>query len=1007
MTTEHRIVFPPFSLDLANEQLWRGTQLLPLPPKPFAILRYLLEHAERLVSKEELLKAIWGNIYVAEEILNTYIRQLRRVLGDEAKAPRYIATVVGRGYRFLPVVSTTPPVSGSRFQVPGQNTDLRETRSQKRETLLVGREGELAQLHNLLEKALRGERQMVFVTGEPGIGKTTLVEAFLSGIGQRGTGNGEQGNQKAKEKTHITKMTGPRSPTPVPWITWGQCVEHYGVGEAYLPVLEALGRLCRQSESENLTVLLGRQAPTWLAQLPGLVGEAEFEVLLRKVQGATRERMLRELAEALEIITAERPLILWLEDLQWSDYSTIDFLSSLAQRREAARLLVIGAYRPADVLLSGHPLKAVKQELRTHRRCVELPLEFLSEAAVAQYLAVRFPGSALPVALGQMLHRSTDGNPLFMVNVVEHLVGQEMLVESDGKWDLKVGIDEVAVGVPETLRQMIERQIERLSPEEQQILEVASVVEMEWAAEIVAAGLKAEVEEVEAKCEELVRRGQFLLSIGMEQWPDGAVSERYRFIHALYREVLYDRVAAARRVRLHRLIGEREERGYGDRAAEIAGELAVHFEQGQDYRRAVQYLGQAAGNATRRHAYQEAIGRLTRGLELLKALPDTPERTQQELRLQVALGPVLMATKGYAAPEVEKAYTRARELCQQVGETPRIFQVLSGLCAFSLIRAEVQTARELGEQCLRLAQSVQSPYLLLSAHYMLGVTLFHLGELDSARTHLEQGIVLYDPQRHYSHREDLGVGCLSYAAWTLWFLGYPDQALKRSREALTLAQELALPFSLAFALSFGAFLHYFRREEQTAQELAEAAIKLSTEQGFPHWLWAGTVIHGWALTERGRRKEGIAQIRRGLFAWHTTGAETGRPYSLTILAEAYGKTGQVEEGLTTLAEALAVVHKTGQCEYEAELHRLTGELKAGAQRSEEAEKYFRRAIDVARRQSAKSLELRAVMNLCRLWRQQGKKEKARQLLAEIYDWFTEGLDTPDLRAAQALLRELN
>jgi predicted ATPase len=398
----------------------------------------------------------------------------------------------------------------------------------------------------------------------------------------------------------------------------------------------------------------------------------------------------------------------------------------------------------------------------------------------------------------------------------------------------------------------------------------------------------------------------------------------------------------------------------------------------------------------------------------------------------------LIAIKGYGAPEIERVYTRARNLCQQVRDTPQFFPVLWGLWVFYLVRAEFQTARELAEQLLRLAQSVQDPALLLEAHLALGGTLLWLGELTRAREHLEQDIALYDFQQHrpyaFLYVEDPGVACLSWAAHVPWYLGYPDQALKRSYEALTLARELSHPYTLAYALVHAAWLHQYRREGQAAQELAEAVIALSSEQGFAFFLAYGTIWRGWALAEQGQTEEGIAQICQGLAAFRTTGAEGAQTHPLALLAEAYGKGGRAEEGLSVLAEALALVQKKGERWWEAELYRLKGELtlqqcnvqgptytlkesrksrgqdrrvSGVASRESEAEVYFRKAIEVARTQQAKSWELRAAASLSRLWQQQGKRAEARQLLAEIYGWFTEGFDTKDLQGAKALLKELS
>ncbi len=368
----------------------------------------------------------------------------------------------------------------------------------------------------------------------------------------------------------------------------------------------------------------------------------------------------------------------------------------------------------------------------------------------------------------------------------------------------------------------------------------------------------------------------------------------------------------------------------------------MHFERGHDYRRAVQYCEQAGKNAIRRSAHREAVAHLTRGLELLKTLPATPERSQQELALQVALGAPLLATKGYAAPEVGAAYTRARELCQQMGETPQLFPVLMGLRFFYTVKGELQTGRELGEQLLRLAQSEQNPPLLLEAHYALGVPLMLLGEFAAARAHFEQSLACYDPEQYCSRAFLYGhnpvVGCLSIAAWTLWFLGYPEQAFKKDHEAITLAQELS-PASLAFALGFSAGFHHFRRDGQVGQEQAERLIVLSREQGFSFWLARGTFQRGWALVEQGHSEE-IAQIRQGLAALQATGAEAYGTGFLAILAEACGKIGQAKDGLNVLAEAFALVDRIGEHFYEAELYRLKGELvlQSGVRGPESQEK---------------------------------------------------------------------
>jgi tetratricopeptide (TPR) repeat protein len=448
--------------------------------------------------------------------------------------------------------------------------------------------------------------------------------------------------------------------------------------------------------------------------------------------------------------------------------------------------------------------------------------------------------------------------------------------------------------------------------------------------------------------------------------------------------------------------------------------LAYHYTEAGLPAQAVSYWLRAGQRAVERSANVEAISHFTKGLELLKALPETPERVQQELTLYLAMGAPLLMLKGHTAPEVEHAYTRAYELAQQLGETPQRFSVLVGLWRFYLSQARLQTAREMGEQCFTLAQRMQNPALLQQSHLMLGSALFYMGELVSALAHLEQGIALYDRHRCHSLAlsggTDPGVVCLSFAAWALWLLGYPDRALARSREALTLAQELSHAYSLAYALHFASTLHAWRREARLVQEKSEAEIALSNEQGFVRWLGGGMVRLGWILTEQESAEEGIAQLHQGLAIWRAMGGELGLPSILAQLADVYGKVGRTEEGLHVLVEAMTAVHKNAERYYEAELYRLRGELlllrdrrqemTGNRQQLEEVEESFLHAIHIARHQHAKSLELRAVMSLSRLWQQHGMRAAARQTLAELYGWFTEGFNTPDLQEAKTLLGAL-
>lgn len=577
------IVFEPFCLDRSNECLWRGSEVIKLRPKAYAVLNQLVERSGHLVTKEELLANVWPETFVTDAVLKVTIRQLRDALDDDPKAPLFIETAHRRGYRFIGNIANaaqpkTPDTLRPRDDLPPLG--------------FVGRNDVLSRIRSSLEKILHGERQIVFVTGEAGIGKTALVDTFARYLA-------------FDQNIRIGR---------------GQCLEQYGTGEAYLPILDAIGDLAR--DDQKVVDVLRAHAPMWLLQMPALLSAAERETLSREVFGASRERMLREMGEALEVLTAEQPLVLILEDLHWSDCSTLDLISYLATRVRPAHLMLIGTYRTAELIVSGHPLKAVKQELLAKKQCEELPLEYLNAEAIAKYLSVVFPSNRFPNELAGLIHERTEGNPLFMVNAVEYLLTERLIVKHETTWELVVEIEKVEVGVPDSIKQMIEKQIDKLSAEDVRTLEAASLTGAEFSTLAVVAALEEDCAIVEARCDRLARQRQFLHDCGVQILPNGETVGRYGFIHALYQNVLYDRVSPSRRVELHRRIGARGEEVFGERAREIAAELAMHFERGGDYRRAAKYLQRAADNAILRFAYQEAVTLAQRGLELLARTPE-------------------------------------------------------------------------------------------------------------------------------------------------------------------------------------------------------------------------------------------------------------------------------------------------------------------------------------------------------------------------------------------------
>jgi predicted ATPase len=700
-----------------------------------------------------------------------------------------------------------------------------------------------------------------------------------------------------------------------------------------------------------------------------------------------------------------------VEDLHWADPSTLEFLGLLSDQVPTARLLVLVTARPE-----------FRPPWPAWSYLTQLTLRRLAPKQAAVMVQKVTGGKSLPAEVLHQVVAKTDGVPLFVEELTKTVVESGWLREADGHYELTGPLPSLAI--PATLQDSLMARLDRLSTV-REVAQVGATLGREFSYELLQAVALVDEARLQQALGKLVE-AEILYQRGL------GPQARYLFKHALIQDAAYQSLLKSTRQQYHLQIAQALEDRFPE-TREIQPELlAHHYTEAGLIAQAIPYWQQAGQRAIGRSAHVEAIAHLTRGLELLTTLPDTPERIPQELLLQITLGVSLIASRGWAAPEVGKVYTRAQELCREMGETPQLFPVLWGLWVFYFVGAEHKTARELGEHCLSLAQRQRDPALLVEAHTALGSTLFFLGEFAPARAHEEQAAAFYDPQQHHSLASlyggtDPGVICLSYAAWALCFLGYPDQALKRAHDTLTLAQGLAHPFSMGMALNHAAWLHQHRREGQLTQERAEAAIVLANEQGFPYWVAEGTILRGWALAEQGRGEEGIVQVRQGLAAYRATGAELAWTNWLALLAGAYWKVGQAEEGLSVLAEALIAVDKSGERFYEAELYRLKGELTLqkfqvssskfqvppspqpltpNPQAEAEAQACFHKAIEIAHRQQAKLLELRAVTSLSRLWQQQGKREDARQMLAEIYNWFTEGFGTKDLQEAQALLQEL-
>ena len=1013
------------TLDIGARCLVREGEPLPLSPKDFALLRYLVAHRGCLISHADLLAAVWHDVNVGPEVLKVRIGRLRRLLNDDSDGPQFIENVHGEGYRFIGQVAVREPlpVDGQEYQGGRSSGAVTQTKLFPPEpptagNVVVGRDVELTALQKLVRVAATGERRIVLISGEAGIGKTTVIDRFLSRFESNRGGDATQRGTRCSDGL-----------VPQVWVGRGQCIEQYGRGEPFLPVMEAVQRLARDGAGE-LKTALRRYAPTWLLHLPALASPAEREALRQQqVTQPTGDRVLRELADALEALTGlaagqAPPLaILVLEDLQWADPSTIDLLALLARRRDRARLLVLGSYRSGEVHKADEPLRALLQETGLHESFTEIALGPLAESDVARYLDARFPSGSFPIDFSRRLWQRSDGNPLLFTNIARDLIERQVIAWTENGWRFRGGADAVSATIPSSIRQLVARQRDRLAIEDQRILEAASVAGPEFFSTDVAAALGWDAMDVEERCLRLAERQQFLRVEGAVEWSDGTEVTKFSLLHAVYCELWQERVSSRRRQRWQLRIGESKEAAYAGRTPEISSALAEHFEQGRDYRRAVAYREQASRQAVQRGARTEARAHLDRALLLLPHLPDTPDRLRQELRLQLGLGALLSMTEGYAAGGTAGAYYRAREICTEIGDAPEVFQAIFGLSRFFWMKGELDVARALGEQLIRIADDGTDPVLSMAAHTALAQVLMVRGELISTTRHAERALSLarlhWDDalliEFVYGHLGILSAGPAANA-WHL--LGYPDRALSYFDELLEFARTSAHPFAVGLAYFGAAIFHHIRRETARVRKSAGEIARVAATHELVEFAPFVDLFEGWAQAMENRADEGAIRTRRAAETFRHIGAGLFEPYAFSVAAECLAKAGQLNAALDMLAYARTAAGRNGAGWHDAEIHRLEGDLRlerAGpgngrlppAHAAEKAEACFWRAIEMAKTQCSRVLELRAAVSLATLWRRQRMDDEARNLVAAIYDGFTEGFDTTDLTTARMFLQGQN
>ena len=913
------------------------------------------------------------------------------ILCDEAT---YEAACARIAFESLPPITVKGKASPLRVFRPVTSLRKSSSATLRQEAAMVGRAAERSALSEHLKSlATGGKGGVVVIEGDAGIGKSRLIDDLI---------------EQAQAAGVVLLMGHGRSVERcTPYFAWRD------VFEEVCGVHSTNGEVRRSQVADRIATVAG---PEWidraalvnsvlLTDFPETDVTAGMSEQLRSAQ--THELLLKLLASQPD---PRSPKVLILEDGHWMDSPSWS-LALLASQRVPSLLLVLTT-RPMRSLAPDE-FNALVGASGTRL----LHLEALPPDDAIRLVRERLGVDSLPNRFAAMILDKAAGNPLFCRELAYALKESGRIAIVNGEFRITAEAGELSeLDIPGTVEAAIMSRIDRLTPSEQLVLKVASVIGRVFLSPILSHiyPIEAEKGQLDDMILELVERD--MISVETPK-PD----REYAFKHVVIQTVAYNLMLFSQRRQLHRSIAEWLEGAYAGNLSSYYPLLAYHWARVIEYgasdpeliSKAVDYFQKAGELALRSYANREAVTFLKEALRLIESLPDGPDRDRKELAIQCALGGPLIATRGFAAPETEKTFSRAWELCGQLGRIPERFHVLSGLWNFYVVATRLQKAQELAQELLALAETSPDLSLALPAHRALGETSFWLGDLALAREHLERVIAIYQPKYHqreaFRTGQDPAVVSLGFLSWTLWSLGYPDQSLTRGREALSLARSLNHPHSIAMALMHSTALFLFRRETRLSRDPLESVIALSREEGFQLWSAGATFFQGWVLSEEGKSADGIGQMCRSLEEWRTTGAEVCFPYYLSLLAGAYGKAGQPENGLAQIEDALSRSAATGEAWWRAELIRLKGQLilSCHGENQARAESCFREAIDVARQQNAKSIELRASCSLSRLWREQGRPDEARQSLADICGWFTEGFEMGDFLEAKTLLQEIS
>lgn len=946
-------------IDNANQCVWRGEKRITLPPKAWAVLQRLRESPDQIVSKQVLLDAAWPETHVIDVVLNNTVADLREALGDNPKQPRFIETVHRRGYRWIgPSTDGSPPQAARSTEAPSLGDPAAG--------FFVGRSAVLAELERSLSRAAAGRRQLVFVTGESGIGKTAVVDHLIQSVVARNT--------------------------PSINVACGRCIDSFSGDDAYRPIVEAIEELVGRGDDE-VRDAFKRHAPIWLLQMPDLLTAEERAELQRTVSPAGAERMQREIERALETATAERTIVLVLEDLHWCDAATVSLLWALATRREPARLLIIATYRPIDAIVQQHPIVRLKHELVSKRQCVELALEGLDVEALGDFLARRFVDHQLPETFAAVLEAQTSGNPLFVLNALDDFAQRGWLVAADGHCQCVVDLEMIDAAIPGTTRDIIAFRLDQLPAASREILEAASVVGMTFATQSVAAASDRSCAEIEAECEGLTRAASFLGSDADLEWPDGSRGRQLYFRHALYRQVLYGRVSPTRRQLLHRRIAERLQTGFGDRVDAVARQMSLHHERAGDAFRAADLLEALAQRAYARFAIEEAEVLLGHAVAVVKGGPQSEIRQQRLLQLTIAHGLALASVRGSTSDEpVRRAFDEAYALAASISTPPD--QLAGwGLAALThIVNGRLREARNLGEQQLVFAGPDAPLFVGFNAHSVIGFALLYLGEIDASRSHLEAALAARSRESTVTSGSDPFFSIYDPIVQVRMFYGLAETLAARGERGwasveagLAQARSFGTAAYLGPALSQATGIAIVRGDFASARSSVTELLVLCETNAQPLWKEAARVQLAWLDVRQTPNVALLDPLRTAVDEFRLA-SRVGSPRMFHMLADACLMVGQVDEASRALDQAFDT--RGEECFFDAELFRQRAAISlarasAPAGRNEIAEQFLERAIEVAAAQGTHLFGLRATIDQCRLWLTTGKRRQAQERLASV------------------------